>query len=103
MWLPIVRTLEDSRHASNPERTNTQHVCRAHIVDVWSCPASVKQLTHVSASLMVAADEDSEIGCLSFSGIVLVEVTHFAVFVWYGHSVEILSVTDGLEVAADDD
>lgn len=52
---------------------------------------------------MVAGDEDGEIGCLADATVVLVKISKLAVFLGHRHGVQIGGVTDGLEVASDDE
>lgn len=61
------------------------------------------KLKEVVRGLMIAANEDSEVGRLSCSAVVFVEVLHRAVFRWHGDAGEIVSIAHRLEVAADDE
>lgn len=103
MRLAVVHSLPDAAQPGNPQRAQPQHVGRAHVVDIGCDPTTVVQLRQMGRSLVVAPDEDGQVGGLAGAAVVLVVVAQGAVLGGHGHDLDIVAVADGLEVAADDE
>ena len=52
---------------------------------------------------MIASREDGEVGSLASAGVVVWEISQLEVLGRHRHDGEVILVTDGLEVASDDD
>lgn len=103
MRLAIVKALPNATQSGNAQRPHAQHVCRAHVVDIGRDPAAIVELPQVRGGLVVAGDEDGEVGSGLGAAVVLVEITEHAILGGDGHDFDIVAVARGLEVSADDE
>lgn len=103
MSLAVVPSLPDATQPRDSQRTQPQHIGRAHVVDVGRNPAAIVQLSQVGGGLVVASDEDGQVGGLASAAVVLVKIAEGAVLGGHGHDLDVVAVADGLKVAANDD
>jgi hypothetical protein len=77
MRFSVVMTFPNSREAGDTEWATADNIGSAQIVNVWCNPASIVRLKQIVAGLMVATDEDSQVGSNPFSTVILMEITNF--------------------------
>jgi hypothetical protein len=93
----------DTTHTEDPQWPKAKHIGSAHVVDVRSDPAAEVEFEEVVACFMVASYEDRQVGCCADAGVVFVEVAHVTVLEWDVDTVEIVDVSNRLEVTANDE
>ena len=69
----------------------------SEIVNVLGYPPAIIQFLEVGASLMIATNEDCEIGRCSLAAVVLVEVANSSVFNGNRHRVKVMCIADCLK------
>ena len=95
--MAIVVLLVDARETANANAADSDHARKAKVEDIGCHPATIRELAQVSASLMIATDEDGEDGRLSLSREVFVESLHVAVLGWAGHAGEVGCIAHSLQ------
>lgn len=94
--LLVVEAFPDTREPGNTYWTKVYDVGCSHVVDVGSCPASVVQLPHVVAGLVVAAYEDGQVWCGPCTRVVLMKVLHTVKLLWHRDSFQVISIAHRL-------
>lgn len=93
----IIVTLPDSAKSRNPQGTELNDVGGTQVVDVWGDPSTIVKLEQMIASLVIASDEDGQVGSSPRATVVLMKICHSAVLLWHRRDVEIVLISHGLE------
>ena len=80
MRLVVVIAFPYPRQACYPQITKPNDVRCSEVVNILGHPAAIIELLKVRASFMVAAHENCQIRCHSFTTVVLVEVANGSIF-----------------------
>lgn len=94
--LPVVVTLPDARHPRDSERSKADDVGCTHEVDVGGHPTAVIELGEVIARLMVATDEQCQIGSNTATTVVLMKIADLLELVWNRETSRIIGITQSL-------
>ena len=77
MSLHVVPSIVDTRYASNSDASYFDHSSITKIINIWSHPASIRQLLQVVWSFMVPSNEDRQDGSFNLTTVVPVFIQKF--------------------------
>lgn len=98
MWLSVVVSFPDPRHAGDTQWTAANDVDGIQIANVRCYPSAIVGLREVIASLMISADEERQEWSSSLPAMLFVEISKLFVLLGHCHAGEIVRVANSLRI-----
>ena len=91
--LPVVVALPDARHSRDSERSKANDVRGTHEVDVGGHPTAIVELRKMITRLMIAPNEQCQIGSSTIATVVLVKIADLLELVGDRETSRIIGIT----------